>query len=183
MHSEKKPYPVGQLCSLSVIKRHSSSFIHEVYIIAAVAELVLAGDPHEKVCRLHTLLALAPLSCEDPFWVLTQRGRSITLHCCVKDRGCVVNKGQDWDIYVKKRCQSDWDLNSVFRALSAVGGALRCFQTQADSFEAVIRASSSPLVMNPTRAEVTRDWRDREGWQEWKQQVYREGRPCIVISL
>lgn len=44
---------------LCVIKRQSSSFIHEVYIIAAVAECVVSGPG---------LLTLALLSCEDPFW-------------------------------------------------------------------------------------------------------------------
>lgn len=43
------------------------------------------------------------------------------------------------------------------------GGDLHSFQTQTDSSEAVIRASSSPLVMNPTRAEVMRETREREG--------------------
>ena len=47
-----KSYPAGLLCSLCVIKRQSSSLIHEVYIIAAVVELVLAVDPHENVCAV-----------------------------------------------------------------------------------------------------------------------------------
>lgn len=59
-------------------------------------------------------------------------------------------------------------------------GNLHCLQTQTDSLEAVIRASSSPLVTDPSRAEVMREQREREGWNEKQQE---ESRPCLVIFL
>lgn len=61
-------------------------------------------------------------------------------------------------------------IHAIFRVnsfqksnLFVVGKHTTHFQTQTDSSEAVIRASSLPLVMNPTRAEVMRETREREG--------------------
>lgn len=63
--------------------------------------------------------------------------------------------------------------------LFVVGGDLYCFHTQTDSFEAVIWASSSPLVTNPTGAEVMRD--QREGWNENSKQR-KELDPALSFS-
>lgn len=101
----------------------------------------------------------------------------------------VVNKGENWDFVEHRSRTIRRELQLCFQKAAPIcllrGGGRQCFQTLTDLFEAGIWASSSPLVMNPTRAEVMREQREREGWQEWTQQVERGERPivCVVIFL
>lgn len=69
-------------------------------------------------------------------------------------------KGKAETSMCRNVCQLEWNQlcfqKSSNSYLFVVGVDLQCFQTQRDLFEAVIWASSSPLVTNPTRAEVMR---------------------------
>ncbi|KAG7521303.1 hypothetical protein JOB18_045780 [Solea senegalensis] len=158
-----------------------------ILIFYTFAALDLAADPQEKACFLwrwapHVGTSLICGSISDSDASLTGALRYATLYVRFSE-GCAANKVEDADsVYVRKAWRSEGKLNSVLTNQITshgfvVGGDLQCFQTQRESFKAVTCASSSPLAVNPSRAEVTRAWRESEGGGG----VPALSRPSIVL--
>lgn len=153
-------------CSV-FLKRQSLSFMHVVYIIAAARfELVLAGDPHENVSSVDPL---ALMSCDCPFWVLTQCWRGIILHRYETDSTPVMRHVfRAWYMVIKARqtwrhprgahqLQGNFTCFQKSNLLSVCCG-LHCSQTGTWSCDSGLFLDTH----DPSRAKVIKDKRERQ---------------------